>query len=190
MQDPTPGEPGTTGAETGRRQTAVLGGGCFWCTEAVLERLRGVRSVEPGYAGGHVQVCAKKTGHAEVVRVVFDPSEISYRELLVVFFATHDPTTRNRQGSDVGPQYRSIVLYGSDDQERTARELIAELEREDVFESPIVTEVVPLDVFWPAEEWHRDYFRRNPYQPYCSVVIAPKVAKLRAGFADRLRSEV
>ncbi len=176
------------------RETATLGGGCFWCVEAVLQRLEGVESVSPGYAGGSVssptyeQVCGGGTGHAEVARVVFDPDRVSYRELLEVFFATHDPTTPDRQGNDVGPQYRSIILYESDAQRETAERVISALEDEGVFGAPIVTEVVPLERFWPAEDYHRDYFDRNPDQPYCRAVIAPKVAKLRRKYADRLKS--
>ncbi len=176
------------------RETATLGGGCFWCVEAVLQRLEGVESVSPGYAGGHAesptyqQVCTGETGHAEVARVVFDPDRISFRDLLEVFFATHDPTTPNRQGNDVGTQYRSIILYESEAQRETAESVIAELEAGDVFGGPIVTAVEPLERFWAAEDYHRDYYDRNPGQPYCRVVIAPKVAKLRTRFADRLKS--
>jgi peptide-methionine (S)-S-oxide reductase len=177
----------------GGRETATLGGGCFWCLEAVYERLRGIRSLEPGYAGGHVPkptygaVCGGGTGHAEVVRLTFDPDEISFQEVLEVFFTVHDPTTPNRQGADVGPQYRSIVLYESEEQRRTAEGVVAALEEEGVFEAPIVTEIVPLETFHPAEAYHREYFRRNPDQAYCRLVIAPKVAKLRHHFLERLR---
>ncbi len=176
-----------------RVETATLGGGCFWCLEAVYERLRGIRSVEPGYAGGHVAdptyraVCGGGTGHAEVVRLAFDPEVLSFRDLLTVFFTVHDPTTPNRQGADVGTQYRSIVLYGSEDQRRAAEEVVAGLEAEGAFDAPIVTEIVPLEVFYPAEAYHREYFRRNPEQAYCRVVIAPKVARLRRHFLERLR---
>lgn len=188
-------EKGPGSAEPSRRrtETAVLGGGCFWCMEAVFQRVEGVVSVEPGYAGGHVarptyrQVCGKGTGHAEVVRVSFDPEAISFAEVLEVFFATHDPTTRDRQGNDVGPQYRSVVLAGDAEQERVARDVIAGLEVGGVFDRPVVTEVERLDAFWPAEEDHRDYYRRNAAQPYCAFVIAPKLAELRRGFAHRLR---
>jgi peptide-methionine (S)-S-oxide reductase len=180
-------------AADGGMETATLGGGCFWCLEAVYERLRGVRSVEPGYAGGHVPdpsyraVCRGDTGHAEVVRIAFDPAEISFREVLEVFFTVHDPTTPNRQGADVGPQYRSIVLCESGAQRRTAEAVVAGLEEEGVFDAPIVTEIVPLEAFYPAEAYHREYFRRNPEQAYCRMVIAPKVAKLRRHFLERLR---
>ncbi|NIP80882.1 MAG: peptide-methionine (S)-S-oxide reductase MsrA [Gemmatimonadetes bacterium] len=173
-------------------ETATLGGGCFWCLEAVFERLRGVASVTSGYAGGHVadptyrQVCAGTTGHAEVVRVAFDPEVLGYRRLLDVFFGTHDPTTPDRQGADRGPQYRSIILYESDAQREVAESVIAELEAEGVFPDPIVTEVAPLEAFYRAEEYHQDYYRDNPGQGYCRVVIDPKIAKLRAGYADLL----
>ena len=173
-------------------ETVTLGGGCFWCLEAVFERLKGIRAVESGYAGGarpnptYEQVCSGATGHAEVVRLTFDPSEISYAEVLEVFFAFHDPTTLNRQGPDSGTQYRSIILAETDAQERVAREVIGELEAGAVFPAPIVTEVARLDRFWPAEEYHRQYFRRHPEQAYCAAVIAPKVAKLRNHWSDRL----
>lgn len=174
-------------------EKATLGGGCFWCTEAVFTRMDGVESVMPGYAGGHVenptyeQVCGGDTGHAEVVQLTFDPSRISYAEILEIFFATHDPTTKDRQGNDVGPQYRSVVFAHDDSQERTARETISKLSEEDVFEAPIVTEVDRLGTFWPAEDYHHDYFARNGRQPYCMFVIAPKVAKLRKSHAHRLK---
>lgn len=173
-------------------ETATLGGGCFWCLEAVFERLAGVTAVESGYAGGsrpapsYEQVCSGATGHAEVVRVTFDPTVLSYGELLELFFAFHDPTTRNRQGPDVGTQYRSIILTESAEQERVARETIARLDAEEVFGQPIVTEVRPLETFWPAEPYHRQYFQRHPEQAYCRAVIAPKVAKLRSAYAGRL----
>jgi peptide-methionine (S)-S-oxide reductase len=173
-------------------EVATLGGGCFWCLEAVFEQLRGVEKVVSGYAGGHVanpsyeQVCGKGTGHAEVVQVTFDPAVVSYRELLEVFFATHDPTTKDRQGNDVGPQYRSVIFYHSDAQRQTAERLIAELVAEKVFPGPIVTEVVPFTAFYPAEGYHQGYFRANPAQPYCAVVVAPKVAKFRKQFAAKL----
>ena len=174
-------------------EKATLGGGCFWCTEAVFTRMDGVESVVPGYAGGHVesptyeQVCGGDTGHAEVVQLSYDPRRISYGEILEIFFATHDPTTQDRQGNDVGPQYRSVVFAHDDSQEGTAREMISRLSEEDVFEAPIVTEVDRLETFWPAEDYHHDYFARNGRQPYCMFVIAPKVAKLRKSFAHRLK---
>jgi peptide-methionine (S)-S-oxide reductase len=175
------------------RETATLGGGCFWCLEAVFQRLDGVERVVSGYAGGHQanptyrEVCGGRTGHAEVVQVTFDPAVLSYRELLELFFAFHDPTTPDRQGPDLGPQYRSVVLAHDEAQARTAREVIAALEADDAFGAPVVTEVVPLERFWPAEPGHQRYYDRNPAQPYCSVMIAPKLAKLRAKYAERLR---
>jgi peptide-methionine (S)-S-oxide reductase len=174
------------------REVTTLGGGCFWCVEAVLEQLRGVERVVSGYAGGHVpnptyrHVCGKTTGHAEVVQVTYDPQEISFRELLEVFFTVHDPTTPNRQGADVGPQYRSIILYHSPEQREMAREVIAELERQGVWADPVVTEIEPLETFYPAEEERQGYYRRNPSQGYCRVVIAPKVAKLRSRYLEKL----
>lgn len=173
-------------------EQATLGGGCFWCLEAVFELVEGVSAVKSGYAGGHTpdptyeQVCTGTTGHAEVVQVTFDPSVISYRDVLEIFFAIHDPTTRDRQGADVGTQYRSVILAHSDEQADTARAVIAELERDGTFEGPIVTEVVPLSVFYPAERYHDAYYRRNPSQPYCRVVVGPKVAKFKQRFAHRL----
>jgi peptide-methionine (S)-S-oxide reductase len=175
--------------------TATFGGGCFWCLEAVFERLRGVERVVSGYAGGSVpnpsyeRVCAGATGHAEVIQVHFDPAQIAYRELVELFFAFHDPTTLNAQGPDVGTQYRSIILTGSHDQDATAREVMAELGRDDAFGAPIVTEVTPLGVFWPAEAYHQQYFQRNPARAYCAAMIAPKVAKLRRRYATRLKPE-
>lgn len=174
-------------------ETATLGGGCFWCLEAVFRELRGVERVESGYAGGEVenptyeQVCSGRTGHAEVVRVTYDPGEVSFREILEVFFTIHDPTTPDRQGADVGSQYRSVVFYENEEQERAARETIRDLEAEEVWSDPIVTEVEPLTRFHPAEAYHADYYARNPGQRYCQVVIAPKVAKLRQKYRDRLR---
>ena len=176
-----------------RRETATLGGGCFWCLEAVFDDLRGVESVVSGYAGGHVPgptyeaVCSGSTGHAEVVQITFDPDQVSYRELLEVFFTIHDPTTLNRQGADVGTQYRSVVFHHSEEQRRTAQEVIRDLEAERVWELPIVTEVVPFTEFYPAEDYHQEYFARNPRQAYCQVVIAPKVAKFRGKYLSRLK---
>ena len=175
-----------------RTEQATFGGGCFWCVEAVLQPLRGVQRVESGYAGGRVpnptyrEVCSGRTGHAEVVQVTFDPDEISYADLLRVFFATHDPTTKNRQGADLGSQYRSIILTHDEAQRATAEAVLRELTEDDVFGKPIVTEVQPLDRFYPAEAYHQDYYRRNPEAPYCQAVIAPKVAKLRQRYLDRL----
>lgn len=174
-------------------QQATLGGGCFWCVEAVLERLRGVKDVVSGYAGGHVpdptyaQVCGKQTGHAEVVQVTFDPSEITYRDLLEVFFTTHDPTTPERQGHDIGPQYRSIVLYHDEVQRATAEAVKGESQAH--YDAPIVTEIVPLETFYEAEPEHQDYYNTHPYQPYCAFVIAPKVSKLRKEHLARLAAE-
>lgn len=175
-------------------EKATFGGGCFWCTEAVFDRIEGVESIESGYSGGDVanptyeQVCGGDTGHAEVVRIAFDPQVITYREILEIFFATHDPTTRDRQGNDVGPQYRSIIFAHDDEQERVALELIAALEADQVFEAPIVTQVERLDRFWRAEDGHQQYFAQNSGQPYCVFVIAPKVTKLRKQFSHRLKS--
>ncbi len=175
-------------------ETTTLGGGCFWCLEAVYGLLRGVESVQSGYAGGHVvdpsyeAVCSGTTGHAEVVQVTFDPDEIGFRDLLEVFFTIHDPTTLNRQGHDVGTQYRSAIYVHSPEQERTARAVIEELAAEGLWNDPIVTEVTPLDVFYPAEDYHNEYYRRNSYQPYCQVVVAPKVAKARQKFVERLKA--
>lgn len=175
------------------KQVATLAGGCFWCTEAIFKDLRGVESVTPGYAGGHVanptykQVCAGDTGHAEAIQVIFDPKLVSYRDLLRVFFTTHDPTTLNRQGADVGTQYRSAVFTHSDTQASDARAVIAEITREALYRDPIVTEITPFTSFYPAEEYHRDYFARNPDQAYCRAVIAPKVAKFREKYRDKLR---
>ena len=180
---------------TAPRELATLGGGCFWCLEAVYERLRGVERVVSGYAGGHVAnpsyelVCSGTSGHAEVAQLTFDPAVISYREVLEIFFAFHDPTQLNRQGADIGTQYRSVIFYHSDAQRAAAREVIAELEREQVYDRPIVTQLEPLDAFYPAEAYHQTYFRRNPDQPYCQAIIAPKVAKLRRAYLDRLKRE-
>jgi peptide-methionine (S)-S-oxide reductase len=174
-------------------ETATLGGGCFWCLEAVYLDLDGVTAVESGYAGGHVrdpsyeQVCGGETGHAEVVRVSFDTARIGYREILQVFFAIHDPTTLNRQGNDVGTQYRSVIFTHSDAQAAAARAMIDDLERQRVFDDPIVTEVAPVPEYWAGEAYHQRYFARNPYQGYCMMVVGPKVAKFRKQFAGRLR---
>ncbi len=174
-------------------EQATLAGGCFWCLEAVFLELRGVEKVESGYAGGTVpnptyeQVCTGRTGHAEVVQVTFDPSVIGYRDLLEIFFTLHDPTTLNRQGADVGTQYRSAVFVHDAAQRTTAEAVMAELVAENVWDAPIVTQVVPLEAFYPAEEYHRDYYRRNPGQGYCRAVIAPKVAKLRKIFFEKLK---
>ncbi len=177
-----------------RTEVATLAGGCFWCLEAVFDELRGVEKVESGYSGGFVpdptyrQVCTGTTGHAEVVQLTFDPTVISFRDILEVFFTVHDPTTLNRQGADVGTQYRSAIFYHSPEQERVAEEVIAELDAARVWDAPIVTEVAPFDAFYRAEDYHQEYFWRNEEQPYCRVVIAPKVAKFRAQNLARLKS--
>jgi peptide-methionine (S)-S-oxide reductase len=174
-------------------QTATLAGGCFWCLEAVYLELKGVVKVESGYAGGDLpaptyeQVCSGDTGHAEVVQITFDPAVISYRELLEIFFTIHDPTTLNRQGADVGTQYRSAIFYHSAAQKATAEAVIAALEAEHVWSNPIVTQVVGYEMFYPAEEYHRDYYGRNTNQGYCKIVIAPKVSKLRKTYFEKLK---
>ena len=174
---------------TGTTAMATLGGGCFWCLEAVYQEVDGVSGIVSGYAGGHVphptyeQVCGKQTGHAEVVQLTYDPARVSYRTLLEVFFAIHDPTTPNRQGNDVGPQYRSVIFTHDAGQDATARAMIEELTNDRVFDAPIVTEVAPLPAFYPAEAYHQDYYRRHTRQPYCAFVIAPKLAKFRKHFS-------
>ncbi len=176
-----------------RPEVATLAGGCFWCLEAVFDELEGVQDVVSGYAGGSVphptykQVCNGDTGHAEVAQVTFDPAVLSYRDLLKVFFAIHDPTTLNRQGGDVGTQYRSGIFTHNDAQEKIADEVIAELNAGKIYDDPIVTEVVPAESFYPAEDYHQEYFRRNPNQGYCRMVIAPKVAKFRKEYLARLK---
>jgi peptide-methionine (S)-S-oxide reductase len=184
-----------TGASGMNKQfdTATLGGGCFWCLEAVYEEVRGVERVESGYCGGatgsptYRQVCTGATGHAEVVQVTFDPAVISYKEILEVFFAIHDPTTLNRQGPDTGTQYRSAIFYHSPQQKETAEAVIAQLNAAGIWDAPIVTEIAPLTTFYPAEDYHQGYFRNNPFQGYCRAVIAPKVAKFRAHCLDKLK---
>jgi len=177
----------------GRTESATLAGGCFWCLDGAFRDLRGVISVESGYAGGHVadptyeQVCTGRTGHAEVVRITYHPDEIYYRDLLEVFFSIHDPTTLNRQGADVGTQYRSAIFFHDETQREEAEKMVAELEEEQVFEDPIVTEVTELNAWYPGEEYHQDYYRRNPGQGYCQVVVAPKLAKFRKKYAARLK---
>jgi peptide-methionine (S)-S-oxide reductase len=174
-------------------ELATLGGGCFWCLEAVFKELRGVAAVHSGYAGGHLadpsykQVCTGRTGHAEVVQLRFDPAELSYADLLRVFFTIHDPTTKDRQGHDVGSQYRSIILTHSDAQRATAEAVRAEIAAAGLWPAPLVTEIVPLEAFYPAEPEHDDYFARNPWTGYCQAVVAPKVVKFRKSFADRLK---
>lgn len=174
-------------------ETATLAAGCFWCVEAVFDDLEGVGDVVSGYSGGHKdnptyqEVCAEMTGHAEVVQVAFDPSVISYKEILQVFFAVHDPTTLNRQGNDIGTSYRSAIYYHSDEQKRIAEEVIKEITDEKVWDAPIVTEVAAFTKFWPAENYHQEYFANNPSQPYCATVVAPKVAKFRQKYLHRLK---
>ncbi|MDH3495184.1 MAG: peptide-methionine (S)-S-oxide reductase MsrA [Gemmatimonadota bacterium] len=176
-----------------RTELATLGGGCFWCLEAVFDELQGVVATKSGYAGGHVPnpsyefVCTGTTGHAEVVQVTFDPDVISYRELLDVFFTIHDPTTVDRQGADFGSQYRSVIFTHSSEQRAVAEGVLAELGTGELWDDPIVTQVAPLDVFYPADPSHDDYFRRNPARGYCQVVVAPKVAKARKVFVDKLK---
>lgn len=186
VQPSVPVEPGMT-------EVATLGGGCFWCLEAVYDLLKGVGSVESGYAGGSVvkptydQVCSGRTGHAEVVQIKFDPSIITFKDLLDVFFTIHDPTTLNRQGNDAGTQYRSSILYHTPEQKAIAEQTIAEVTAAKTWGGRIVTEVVPLTVFYPAESYHQEYFENNRYQPYCRVVVAPKVAKARKYFLEKLK---
>jgi peptide-methionine (S)-S-oxide reductase len=174
-------------------RTATLAGGCFWCLEAVYDEMKGVQSVVSGYMGGRTadpsyeEVCSGETGHAEVVQLTFDPALVSYRDLLRVFFVIHDPTTPNRQGNDVGTQYRSAIFYHTPEHKRVAGEVIAELAREGVYRAPVVTEVAPAQTFYPAEDYHREYYARNPYQPYCQFVVEPKVAKFRRQFVDCLK---
>lgn len=176
------------------KEVATLGAGCFWCVEAVFKELRGVESVVSGYSGGETasptyeQVCTGTTGHAEVVQVTFDPSVVSFAEILEVFFSVHDPTTLNRQGADVGTQYRSAVFYHSPEQKETAERLIAGLDAAGAFGAPVVTEVTPFREFYPAEDYHQDYFKNNPSQGYCRVVVAPKVSKFRKKFAEKLKA--
>lgn len=170
----------------------VLGGGCFWCTEAVFQRLKGVDKVVSGYMGGifpnpsYREICTGKTGHAEVIQIQFDPELIRLEELLLVFFKTHDPTTLNRQGNDVGTQYRSVIFYRNETQRETAAKLIQQLEDEHIFDAPIVTELSPESAFYPAEDYHQDYFNHNSYQPYCSFVIQPKLEKFLKEFAGKI----
>ena len=177
------------------RETATLAGGCFWCLEAVFDELKGVESVESGYTGGrrpnptYEQVCTGVTGHAEVVRITFDPEVVSFRELLEVFFTIHDPTTLDHQGADVGTQYRSAIFYHTPEQKQVAEEVITELNAEGIWDAPIVTEVAPLTEYYPAEEYHQEYFRNNPQQPYCQFVVGPKVAKFRKKYLERLKGE-
>ncbi len=175
--------------------TAVLAGGCFWCLEAVFDGLNGVSKVSSGYAGGHVanptyeQVCTGRTGHAEVVKLEFDPAVVSYADILRVFFTVHDPTTKDRQGNDIGTQYRSAIYYQGEEQRQTAETVMAEVKANGIYADPLVTELEPLATFYPAEAYHDDYFAKNPRQPYCAAVIAPKVAKFRKLYLERLKPE-
>jgi len=174
-------------------EKATFGAGCFWCVEAVFQRLKGVQSVVSGYSGGRVknptykQVCTGKTGHAEVVQITYDPKQISFAELLEVFWGTHDPTTRNRQGNDIGPQYRSVIFYHNDEQKRLAEQYKRKLDEAGVFRAPIVTEIVPFREFFPAEDYHQNYYNLNAAQPYCQFIIQPKLEKLKKVFADKLK---
>ncbi len=174
-------------------EVATLGGGCFWCLEAVYDELKGVSDVVSGYAGGHVvnpsyeEICGKKTGHAEVVQVSFDPAEISFADILRIFFTIHDPTTPGRQGNDVGPQYRSAIFYHSAEQKAVAEQIKQEFETAKVWDNPIVSEIVAFDKFYAAEDYHQEYFKKNPYQPYCMFVVGPKVSKFRKTYFDRLK---
>lgn len=178
----------------GKLEKATLGGGCFWCLEAVFDQLRGVTSVVSGYSGGHIEnptyraVCNGTTGHAEVVQIEFDPSEVSFEDVLRVFFTIHDPTTVDRQGADVGSQYRSVIFHHSPEQRATAESVIREIDDAGIWDDPIVTQVVPLERFYIAEDYHQEYFERNGNQPYCQIVVAPKVAKFRSKFVDRLKA--
>src|SRR5208283_1076900 len=175
-------------------EKAILGGGCFWCVEAAFVQLEGVESVRSGYVGGrrpnptYEQVCTGVTGHVEVAEITFDPAKITFRDLLEVFFTVHDPTTLNRQGNDLGEQYRSVIFYLDEEQRKTAEDVIAELTREQVFPDPIVSAIEPAATFYPAEDYHQDYFANNPYQPYCLAVVSPKVKKIREKFASRLKA--
>ncbi len=174
-------------------ETATLGAGCFWCVEAVFDDLKGVTDVVSGYSGGRTenptyqQVCSETTGHAEVVNVIFDPNEISFKEVLQVFFTVHDPTQLNRQGNDIGTSYRSAIFYHTEEQKRIAAETIDEINAEAIYDKPIVTEVTPFDKFYAAEDYHQEYFANNPNQPYCAAIVAPKVAKFRQKFVSRLK---
>lgn len=176
-----------------KEEVATLAGGCFWCLEAVYDQMKGVHSVESGYTGGHTEgptyeaVCGGRTGHAEAVKVTFDPSVVTYREILEIFFVIHDPTTLNRQGHDVGTQYRSAIFYHSPEQKRVAEELIGSLTREHVYADPIVTELIAAPTWYEAEPYHQEYFVRNPFQGYCTAVVGPKVAKFRKHFSSRLK---
>lgn len=179
-----------------RIEVTTLGGGCFWCTEAVFSQLKGVEEIKPGYSGGNVenpsyeQVSTGKTGHAEVAQITLDPAVISFKEILQIFFSTHDPTSLNRQGADIGTQYRSVIFYHDDEQKAIAEQVIKEFSDEGAFDAPIVTQVEPLKAFYKAEDYHREYYKRHPEQPYCRVVIAPKIAKFRQLYLSRLKLQI
>jgi len=181
-----------SGSQDGKEVT-TLGGGCFWCLEAVFVELRGIEKVESGYSGGRMpdpsyeQVCSGTTGHAEVAQVTFNPNIISFREILQIFFTIHDPTTLNRQGADVGPQYRSVIFYHDEEQKNIAEEMIDGFNSAQIWPNPIVTEVAPLEVFYKAEDYHQEYYKYNSQQPYCQAVITPKLAKIRKSFAKKLK---
>jgi peptide-methionine (S)-S-oxide reductase len=181
-------------ASSKERDVATLGGGCFWCTEAIFDQLKGVEKVESGYSGGKVpnpsyeDVCTGSTGHAESIQITFNPKQISFKEILQIFFTTHDPTTLNRQGADVGTQYRSAIFYHNPDQEAVAKQVIKETNAAKIWKKPIVTEVVPFKAFYKAEDYHQEYFKNNSRQPYCQVVIAPKIVKLREHYREKLKS--
>ena len=179
-----------------RMEVATLGGGCFWCTEAILIQLKGVEKVQSGYSGGKLenpnyeQVSTGTTGYAEVVQIHFDSDVISYKEILEIFFSTHDPTTLNRQGPDIGTQYRSVIFYHNDQQKTIAEQVIREITEEKIFEAPIVTQLEPFKAFYEAEDYHKDYFKRHPQQPYCALVIAPKITKLRELYMRKLKLQI
>jgi len=187
----------TSKSATARRmEVATLAGGCFWCTETVFSQLKGVEKVEPGYSGGKLenptyeQVSTGRTGHAETVQITYDPDVISYKEILEIFFSTHNPTTLNRQGPDVGTQYRSVIFYHNDEQKATAEQVIKEITEERIFNAPIVTQLEPFKAFYEAEDYHKDYFKRHPEQAYCSLVIEPKLAKLREHYMSKLKLQL
>lgn len=179
-----------------RTEATTLGSGCFWCTEAVFSQLRGVEKIEPGYSGGNIenpsyeQVSTGKTGHAEVTQITFDPTVISFKEILQIFFSTHDPTSLNRQGADIGTQYRSVIFYHNDEQKAIAEQVTKEFSDEGAFDAPIVTQVEPLKAFYKAEDYHREYYKRHPEQPYCRAVIAPKIAKFRQLYLSKLKLQI
>ena len=196
-RDPNPGRDLSMSGDSfpvKRKELATLGGGCFWCTEALFGELKGVEKVESGYSGGNVanptyeQVCTGKTGHAEVVQITFDPTIISFKDILTIFFTIHDPTTPDRQGADVGTQYRSMILYHNNEQKTVADQAVREIEATGIWDAPIVTQVVPFEAFYVAESYHQEYFKQNPDQAYCQVVIAPKVAKFRRHYLGKLKT--